>query len=544
MRQHHEVTFLPEGRSMTVAEGTTLLQAAREGGLNLEAPCDGRGSCGKCRVRVSGQLAPPDEFEVSQLGNLLRTGLRLACRTKIYGAVQAQIESTGRESFVALTEARSSQWSFDPPVRNRYQEGRPCYGIALDIGTTSIAAELIDLINGKSLGAEACLNPQTAYGGDVLTRISFAAEHTNGTQKLQAKAAEGISSLIERLTAVHSISKEDIYEMVVAGNTTMLHLFLGVSPRSLAQAPFRPVFTQQVDVSPAKAGLHMATGGVITLLPSAAAFIGADIVAGLLAVGHRFHSGTALFIDIGTNGEIVASKNGKLAATSSAAGPALEGMNISCGCRAEAGAIEAVAVDDNYNVNIEVIGTAPLRGICGSGLIDLIAELVRCGLIEPNGRFAQKNKLAAVFASRMVDVNERPAFMVAEEGRIYLSQKDVRQVQLAKGAIAAAIELLLQKLDISYADIEEVLVAGAFGAHLKPSSLIGIGLLPPECEGKIRFVGNTAKEGAKAVLLNRQAASNVVELAQAIEVIDLSSQPEFQDCFIRALSYPDKNKIW
>lgn len=544
MRQHHEVTFLPAGRRMTVVEGTTLLQAAREGGLNLEAPCDGRGSCGKCRVTVSGQLAPPDEFEVSQLGDLLCTGLRLACRTKISGSVQAQIENNGSESFVALTEARSSQWIFDPPVRSLDRAGRPCYGIALDIGTTSIAAELIDLVNGKSLGMEACLNPQTAYGGDVLTRISFAAEHTSGTQMLQAKAAEGISSLIERLTAVHSIGSEDIYEMVVAGNTTMLHLFLGVSPRSLAQAPFRPVFTEQVVVSPAKVGLLMAPGGTITLLPSAAAFIGADIVAGLLAVGRRFYSRTALFIDIGTNGEIVASKNGKLAATSSAAGPALEGMNISCGCRAEAGAIEAVAIDCNYNLTIEGIGNAPLRGICGSGLIDLVAELVRCGVIEPNGRFAQKNKLATVLASRLVPVNERPAFLVSEEGHIYLSQKDVRQVQLAKGAIAAAINLLLQKLDISYADLEEVLVAGAFGAHLKPSSLIGIGLLPPECQEKIRFVGNTAKEGAKAVLLNRQAASDVVDLAQAIEVIDLSCQPEFQDCFIRALSYPDKTKTW
>lgn len=542
MRQHHEVTFLPEGRRMTVTEGTTLLQAAREGGFNLEAPCDGRGSCGKCRVRVSGQVAVPDEFEAGLLGNLLHTGSRLACRTKVYGPVQAEIVSTGRETFVALTEARSSQWIFDPPVRNRCQAGLPCYGIALDIGTTSIAAELIDLVNGKSLGVEACLNPQTAYGGDVLTRISFAAEHANGTQMLQAKVVEGIGTLIERLTAVHSIGSEDIYEMIVAGNTTMLHLFLGVSPRSLAQAPFRPVFTQQVDMSPAKAGLHMAKGGVITLLPSAAAFIGADIVAGLLAVGRCFYSRTALFIDIGTNGEIVASKNGKLVATSSAAGPALEGMNISCGCRAETGAIEAVAINDNYNINIEAIGTASLRGICGSGLIDLVAELVRCGLIEPNGRFAQKNKLPTVLASRLVDVNERSAFMVSEEGRIYLSQKDVRQVQLAKGAIAAAIAFLLQKLDIAYADLEEVLVAGAFGAHLKPSSLIGIGLLPPECREKIRFVGNTAKEGAKAVLLNRQAAADVVDLAQAIEVIDLSCQPGFQDCFIRALSYPDKNK--
>jgi uncharacterized 2Fe-2S/4Fe-4S cluster protein (DUF4445 family) len=599
VKQYHEVIFLPEGRHVTVQEDTTLLQAARAGGLTVEAPCDGRGSCGKCRVRVSGELTPPDEFEVSQLGDLLAEGLRLACRARIGGSVRAEVLHTGSETFVAVTEGKSCQWSFDPPIRKvaienpeagcerralvsggepvfpekfpamlrelaekerqgllpaeiimkndkivawQYQAGQPCYGIALDLGTTSVVAELVDLISSESLGTSACLNPQAEYGGDVLTRISFAAQHTNGMQILQKKIVEGINNLIDRLTGEQNLCSEDIFEVVVAGNTTMLHLLMGVSPHSLAQSPYRPVFTQQMEVSATELGVHMAARGMVTVLPSAAAFVGADIVAGLLAIGHYSYSKITLFIDIGTNGELVVSRNGKLVGTSSAAGPALEGMNISCGCRAESGAIEGVIIDSNCHINLEVIGDGKPKGICGSGLVDLVAELVRCGVIEANGRFAKKDKLVPMLASRLVDVDERPAFLVSEVGHIYISQKDVRQVQLAKGAIAAAIELLLKELDISCTDVEEVLVAGAFGAHLKPSSLIGIGLLPPVCQGKIRFVGNTAKAGAMAVLLNRQAAMDVVEIAQAIKVIDLSCQPEFQDCFIKSLSYPDRTK--
>jgi uncharacterized 2Fe-2S/4Fe-4S cluster protein (DUF4445 family) len=416
--------------------------------------------------------------------------------------------------------------------------GRAFYGIALDIGTTSVVAELFDLADGKSMGIQSCLNPQTEFGGDVLTRIAFTSEHDAGTKLLQEKIVGCINQLIDQLVATKRLPREYIYTIVVAGNTTMLHLLLGISPHSLAQAPYRPVFTQQLEVNPAKVGLVIAPRGVITVLPSAAAFVGADIVAGLIALGLQRYPKTVLFIDIGTNGEIVVCKDGALVGTSSAAGPALEGMNITCGCRAEKGAVEGVTLLSDGTLKVEVIGNGEAGGLCGSGLIDLVAELVRCGVIESSGRFAKREKLAPVLASRLMDIDGKPAFAVTEEGSVFLSQKDVRQVQLAKGAIAAAIDLLLKELNLSFSDIEEVLVAGAFGFHLKPASLVGIGLLPLACRDNIRFVGNTAKEGAKAVLLNRQAGLEILEVARKIQIKELSLHPEFQDHYVKSLAFP------
>lgn len=592
-----EITFLPEKRTMTVAQGTTLLQAMRTAGLIVETPCDGRGTCGKCQVKASGSLTVPTEAEAASLGNLLEDGIRLACQAKMEGAVQVELTSWQPNSFVTVQGGQGTrQWPLEPPVSRiiyervsasseqepheldhglvplfpdnypellqkiaaiheqgsnervavvkngklldwQHQAGSSCYGIALDIGTTSVVAELFDLANGETLGVASCLNPQTEFGGDVLTRIAFAAKRVDGTELLQKKIINGINRLIERLTAAKQLDSQDIYEMVVAGNTTMQHLLLGVFPGSLAYAPYRPVFTQQVEVSPATLNLKMAKQGVVTVLPSAAAFVGADIVAGLLAVGLPHCSQTTLFIDIGTNGEIVVCRNGLMAGTSSAAGPALEGMNITCGCRAENGAVEAVSIGQDGTVAIQVIGNGLPQGICGSGLIDLIAELVRCGVITTNGRFANSEKAPAL-VSRLSDTGGRQVFAISEDGQVFLSQKDIRQVQLAKGAIAAAISLLLKEIGIGFAEIDEVLVAGAFGFHLKPASLVGIGLLPHSCQNKISFVGNTAKEGAKAALLNRHAGAAVQQMGQSIKIVELSLHPEFQDCFVQALAFP------
>lgn len=593
MAQQHEVIFRPEGVRVMVPEGTTLLAAARKGGLILEAPCDGCGTCGKCRVRAKGMLTHPDERETEKLAGTLAAGLRLACRAKVCGPVQVEILLNHSDTFVALAVGHSDQWPFDPSMRKvifdstveaqcqaldndapplfpegdplmlqelaaeynngrtycaaivkngkvldwHFQPGQPFYGVAVDIGTTSVVAELFDMSNGESMGVGACLNPQTACGGDVLTRIAFASQHAEGPVLLQEKIVEGLNRLIAQLTAARQLRREDIYEMVIAGNTTMLHLLLGVNPRSLARAPYRPVFRRQMEISPAMPGLLMAPRGVVTVLPSASAFVGADILAGLVAVGLHSYRNTALFIDIGTNGEIVVCKDGLLVGTSSAAGPALEGMNITCGCRAEQGAIEGVAIADDGTVQIKTIGDHSPSGLCGSGLIDLVAELVKCGVIEANGRFAQKERLPPTLASRLVMINNQPAFMVAEGESVFLSQKDVRQVQLAKGAMAAAINLLLQELGIDYCNIAEILVAGAFGFHLKPSSLVGIGLFPVGCQPKIRFVGNTAKEGARSVLLNRQAGSELVKIGQTIEIRELSLHPQFQDYFVKALGF-------
>lgn len=588
------ITFLPENQSVTVPPGTSLLEAARIAGVVLEAPCDGRGTCGKCRVQATGMISEIDPEEIDILNDgLLGEGVRLACKAKAEGAVTVEGLHPAGDTFVIVSAGQGVQRLVEPPVHTRifsdteveqealdagitplfpagfprslralaedYKQGgqrreailkhnrllswrcgqgKGLYGLAVDIGTTSVVAELFDLANGQSLGVRSVLNPQSEFGGDVLTRISFAGKQSDGTAILQSKIAEGLNRLVGELANDAAIMPQDIYEMVVAGNTTMQHLLLGISPRSLAQAPYRPVFLQQVEIRPAEIGIAIAAEGVITILPSAAAFVGADIVAGLLALGLHSSVKTTLFIDIGTNGEIVIAQNGRLAATSSAAGPALEGMNISCGCRAEQGAVEGVAIAEDGALALSVIGGGTPRGICGSGLIDLAAELVRCKIIDASGRFCKKEKLPPHFAERVTEINGQPAFIISAENHLYLSQQDVRQIQLAKGAIAAAISLLLNKLHLDYAALDDVVVAGAFGFHLKPKSLLKIGLLPYHCENKIRFAGNTAKEGAKAVLLNREASREIVAIGKQIHVEELSLHPEFQDVFVRSLCFP------
>lgn len=592
-----EITFMPADKSIAVNEGTSLLAAARAAGLLVEAPCDGRGTCGKCQVKVAGKLNNPGELEQKQLGTRLEAGVRLACQAKVAGAARVELLAKNTEGFVALTAAQSTKWPFDPPVQRlvyqqlksgqgalaqgfdplfpenysgllqelaaqhnqgnaaqtaivrngrlldwHYQPGQPCYGVALDIGTTSVVAEVFDLASGNSMGTASCLNPQTEFGGDVLTRISFAAKQAGGTRLLQEKIIAGINRLLAQVATENQLDSKNIYEVVVAGNTTMQHLLLGVDPSSLAYAPYQPVFTQQVEVSPAALGLGISPRGVVTILPSAAAFVGADILAGLVAAGLAHAAKTTLFIDIGTNGEIVVCKDGSLVGTSSAAGPALEGMNISCGCRAESGAIEGVTIAGDGTVGLKVIGNGLPTGICGSGLIDLIAELARCGVITASGRFAAPPKLPAALAARMVAVDGKPAFAIANGEPLFLQQKDVRQVQLAKGAIYTAMHLLLKEINLCFDDVDEILVAGAFGFHLQPASLVGIGLLPPTCQHKIRFAGNTAKEGAKAVLLNCQASGAVRQIGQQIKIMELSLHPEFQSYFVQSLAFPANNK--
>ncbi|OPX91176.1 MAG: Na(+)-translocating NADH-quinone reductase subunit F [Pelotomaculum sp. PtaB.Bin104] len=597
----YKVIFYPEGKTALVQEGSSLLQAARMAGIRLEAPCDGHSKCGKCRLRASGSLNAPEEKELEQLGALADEGIRLACQAKIFGPTQVYLLKSKEETFGTVADGQNKGLKFNPRIRKlvlppnnireerkilwetldlshakhisperlpvflqtlaqehlterrnyteailrdnslldlRYRQGGKCLGIALDIGTTSIVAELMDLESGKNLGTRSCLNPQTAFGGDVLTRISYATNQDGGAQILQSEVVKGINKLIDSLCRTHKVTCEEIYEIVVAANTTMLHLLLGVNPRSLAIAPYRPVFIDQLEVSPGPLGVKIAPGGVVTLLPSASAFVGSDIVAGLLATDFHHFQKPSLFIDIGTNGEIVALKDGLLAGASSAAGPALEGMNISHGRRAESGAIEAVSISDEGDVHLKTIGNATPIGLCGSGLIDLVGELARVGVIEPSGRFSKNERIPAVLAGRLVEFQGQRAFLVSEDGQVFLTQKDIRQVQLAKGAIATGIALLLKELNLSCQEVQQVLVAGAFGYHLKPASLTAIGLLPAELCDKIIFVGNTAKEGAKNVLINRDAAREVRDICRRIKIKELSFLPEFQDYFVQQLVFP------
>lgn len=584
--------------------GATLLEILRTSGFQVEAPCNGRGICGKCRLKASGSLSDPEAGELRHLGASIEEGIRLACQTAVLGPAAIDLEKSGAEALQITEEGRGERlvlnpsikrvrlepsireekesvsiweslkpashagiqfritpsilrrlalkWRSGPPpyieavVRGsrllslRFEPGKKCLGIALDIGTTTLVAELMDLETGKTLGLRSCLNPQAAFGGDVLTRISYGIEHPDGIELLQRQLVNGINRLIEELCLIKEVEPSDIFELVVAANTTMLHLLLGIDPRFLASSPYQPVFTDSLHVSPESISIRMAPEGVVVLLPSAAAFVGADILAGLLATGFDRFSEPSLFIDIGTNGEIVASASGLLIGSSSAAGPALEGMAVSCGCRAKRGAVQAVSISLDGALHLDIIGSGAPTGICGSGLIDLIAELLRAGAIEPSGRLANKEALPRPLSRRMGEIAGQRAFFISRKENLFLTQKDIRQVQLAKGAIAAGISLVIKELGLSFSDLERVLVAGAFGAHLKPSSLAAIGLLPFELMEKVVFVGNTAKEGAKMVLTDCASQAKIELIRRKLIIKELSLLPEFQDCFVRNLGFPGR----
>jgi uncharacterized 2Fe-2S/4Fe-4S cluster protein (DUF4445 family) len=522
-----QVIFMPGNKRIQVPKNMTIMNAARGAGVKIDAPCNGEGTCGKCKVKVK------DELEVKS---------KLACKAVIEGNIEVFIQQ--EETFKTIETGEGTEILIKSNLNLKPRdeilalagEGQ-CLGIALDIGTTSVVATIYNLKTGEYLGRTSCLNPQTQFGGDVITRITHA-KNPEGLLELQKAIIEGINSLIGQLTANGSYQSEDIYQMVVAANTTMLHLLKGVSPTTLAVAPYKAVFLDAMEVTAQELGINIAKEGIISLTPSASSFVGGDILAGLLAIDFSKHQGAALFIDIGTNGELAAIKEGQIRATSTAAGPALEGMNITFGCRAENGAIEEVRIDKQGNILLEVIGGEKPKGICGSGLIELTAELLRKGVILPSGRFNKKEEVEEKLAERMVTWQGQKGFLVYHEPEILLIQKDIRQIQLAKGAILAGINLLIKELELEYQEIEKVYIAGAFGYHLKPNALVTMGMIPKELKNKLSFVGNTAIEGAAAALLNIDQWNKLIELQLDTKVQELSIQPEFQQAFVESLNFP------
>jgi uncharacterized 2Fe-2S/4Fe-4S cluster protein (DUF4445 family) len=407
---------------------------------------------------------------------------------------------------------------------------KPMLGAAVDIGTTSLSLYLFNLENGEFLGGSSALNPQTAYGGDVITRIDYCRENPEGISVLRSALIGQLESMLDEVLGEER-SREQVYLMTAAGNTTMLHILAGVNPLSLALAPFRPTFLKSLVVEGERSGLPIASRGRLVFLPGAAAYVGADIISGLTAIDYRSCSGCTLFVDIGTNGEIVLIEGpDRLLGTSCAMGPALEGMNISCGCRAVPGAVDTVFMGNDMLPRFTTIGGLPPIGICGSGLVDLVAALVASGVIASSGTF---NPLAG---KAVTDRLQGDRYYLTDS--VFLSQQDIRQVQLAKGAAITGILALLGEAGRSVEDLEQIIVAGSFGYHLNPESLKTIGLLPPEYTGRITFVGNSSLSGASLPVLNRDILKDMEHLASIIQVFDLGSRPDFGKKFISQLRFP------
>ena len=415
------------------------------------------------------------------------------------------------------------------------------FGLAIDIGTTTIVVSLIDLNTGETLGNASILNPQIALGDDIISRISYAMNSPDGTKKLQTLVVNGINRLIRTLIKEQNIHLNDIKDVVAVGNSVMSHLFLGVNPSSLGKSPFLPVFRNAYSGYSSDVGLIAGKNAKLYVPPLIAGYIGSDITAGIIASGiHRHKDKIEIFIDIGTNGEIIINKKCRLIATSFAAGGAFEGTKIKFGTRAAEGAIEDVRIDPNtLNVDYDVIGEIKPNGLCGTGILSVVSELVKAGVVDKSGRINMDLK------NKRIRMGEKfPEFIIAFADEtsidkdIVINQKDIRELQLAKAAAFAATCLLLRHAKLSPKDVDSFFVAGGFGSRLRVESVKTIGLLPNVPDESIRFLGNTALTGAKAFLLSKSYRSEIADVLRRIEYVNLGGHSEFYKELVDAMHFP------
>jgi uncharacterized 2Fe-2S/4Fe-4S cluster protein (DUF4445 family) len=458
------IHFHPGGKVVSVVEGATLLAAARSAGVFIDTPCDGAGTCGKCRVKIPAahrqylREAPHDWLTQAE-----RTeGWVLACQCTVHGDLQVEPGQGTEDELKILSEGQAVAVELNPWITKTFdvaraqtsvQAGgvtlvsepgdttRALFGAAVDIGTTTLVVALIDLRDGRELAVASGLNPQARHAQDVLSRIKLGSQ-PEGLQLLHGELITELNRLIAETAAEVQVSVQNIYEAVFSGNTTMLHLATGTNPASLGKYPYTPARPCGESLRAAEVGLVIAPDGQVYLPPIMSAYVGADITSGILAAKLAALRGVTLFVDIGTNGEMVLAVNGELTATSTAAGPAFEGMNIACGMRASRGAIELVSLAGN-DIELKTIANAAPVGLCGSGLLDIVGELAAHGGVDKKGRFQTNGALPdRSWKNQFGHLDGKPVFHIA--GPVYLSQKDVRQVQLAKAAVRAGIELMLR----------------------------------------------------------------------------------------------------
>jgi len=420
------------------------------------------------------------------------------------------------------------------------------YGLSLDIGTTTVVGALVNLNTGAVEAVKSTLNGQAPYGADVISRVSYTMTEPDGLNRLHACIVDTINLLLNDLLAQTGIAREQVYECVAVGNATMLHIVLGIDPEPISIAPFIPTLTEAVTLPAALTGLKLHPQARLSTLPHLGAYVGADIVAGVLATGLIREDKLRLCIDVGTNGEIVLGSAERALSTAAPAGPAFEGAQIKCGMRASDGAIEGIHIDGD-EVRLQIIGgeVTPV-GLCGSGLVDAVAELVNCGLVEASGKLLRpeeaRGRVPEALIERLVTMEGGVrAFRISSPAEnIVLTQQDIRALQFAKGAIAAGVNVLLDHMGLKPDDLYEVLLAGSFGSYINPASARAIGLVPWVPVERIVAVGNAAGEGAKMSLLSFRDREAAARIPDFVEYIELSGRSEFNDIFTEALAFPVK----
>lgn len=597
------LTIASTGQTYDFVRKSSLLNIIQEKGIGMEGPCGGGGTCGKCKIKIlKGEINPLIEEEAIHLtSEEIDQGIRLACYVKPQFDLTVELLEDKNIKHEILTEGYMPSISINPMIHKKshklikqdfksdlsyeeiieevlhqkiqnnsidllrllpeaFKQGEftgvyscgdiigiepgntmsKTYGIALDIGTTTVVAALVDLTNGEEIASVSEINPQTEYGLDVLSRIAFVQSNPKGLELLHKSIINCINSSILKLCRENSISAPNIYEITIAANTTMMHLLLGVNTNSIGKSPYTPVFKKAQNILSGSLGINISPFGRIYCLPTVSSFIGGDITAGIIVSKLSKADKNVLFIDIGTNGEIVISKAGQLSSCSCAAGPALEGMNISCGMRASEGAIEGIKIHED-KISLKVIGDKIPVGICGSGILECISEIWRVGLIEKTGRIKKKESVVESnpgLQHLIIEENGKRKIHIAMGAvKIYITQKDIRQVQLAKGAISSGFYALLNLMKIDMLDLQQVIIAGQFGKHLNVDSLIGIGLIPEALRDKITYVGNSSKSGAVMCLLSQQVRADIETIAKDVNYFELSTMDGYEKLFTKCLSF-------
>ena len=581
-----------QAKEARVPAGTTLFDCASWNGVAIDSTCGGHGTCKKCRVRVvSGaqevSSVDPRAFSPDEL----RAGWRLACRAEARDDVvvevpplqtrpKAALAGVGRhvilrpavqKRYLELDEPtledqasdlervlaamddvelrvplavvrelgatlRGADWKvtavFVDDLLIDVEQGDTTarrHAVAIDLGTTTVVATLLDLETGQPLAVRSMLNLQQPFGADVITRISATMLDSDALGRLQEHAHDTLRELVAEITAEAGVEAGEIYEVVVTGNVTMIQLALGIDPEPLSMAPFTIAARRLPEAQAADFGLEVHERAPAVLFPALGAYVGPDIVAGILATGLTLDKRVRLFIDVGTNSEIVLGSSERALATAAPAGPAFEAAQIRCGMRAAEGAIEAVKMVDG-EPRLTVIGDVEPAGICGSGLVDAVAELVGAGILDHSGRFVADS------SPRLGKIGEETVFHLAEG--VFLSQRDVRELQFAKASIATGWSILCRELDVDPRDISQVLLGGSFGSYLTAASAVRIGLVPKLPLPRIVAAGNVAGEGAKIAALSVSERAAAQAVLDEVDYVELSGRADFNDLFIDQLAFP------
>ncbi|HVQ88022.1 MAG TPA: ASKHA domain-containing protein [Actinomycetes bacterium] len=603
-----QLSFTPSGKQIRVPAGVAVFDAASWNGIPIDSTCGGHGTCKKCKVRVVEGAVPVQRLDIRAFdADQLADGWRLACialaNTDLTVDVpplttrpKAATVGVGRQvilrpalqkRYVELVEPTLSdqrtdvqrvldelddlELKVDPQVHRMLGRtlrssdfkvtavvvddelvavesgdttGR-LFGLAFDLGTTTVVGNLMDISTGTPIAVASMLNKQQPFGADVISRISATMLDADALARLQSLAHETLNELASEACAEAGVELGEIYEVALAGNATMVQLALGIDPEPLGVAPFILASAAYQNLRASDLGVDVNPQARATVISALGAYVGGDIISGVLATGMDRDPRIRLFIDIGTNCEIVIGDGERLLATAAPAGPAFEAASIRCGMRAAPGAIEVVKVTDD-GLDLQVIGDVAPTGMCGSGLVDAVSELVRARLIDGSGRFVTEDAardIHPILAPRFVTLDKERVFLLAtadETGgeQVYLSQRDVRELQFAKAAISTGWRLLLEEFGIQEADIQQVLLAGSFGTYLSAASAVRIGLVPKLPLLRIVSAGNVAGEGAKMILLSAQERHGAKTLIDEIEYVELSDRADFNDRFIEQLGFP------